>query len=76
MSSLRRGLPIAAWSPLGTLAVASSRAALVLLILAGLAAFLALAVLAFIGAPAVWSKNKERREAAIAVLRTILGRPG
>jgi len=57
--------------PLGTLAVASSRA---LLLLAGLVALVVLGLLLVVVFPVIWSRKRQRRESARAVLDRIFRR--
>jgi hypothetical protein len=68
---LRTVWRFAAMGSLATLAAASAR---VLLVLAGLALLVVLSVLVVVVGPAVWSRKKQRRDAALTVLRSMLGR--
>ncbi len=61
----------AAVVPLGAIAAVGSHD---LLILTAFAAILVLVVLVAVVIPAVWSKKKQRRDAALAVLDRIFGR--
>jgi hypothetical protein len=70
-SGLRLARRSAAVLPLGAIAAVGSRD---LLILAASAAVLVLVIVAVVVIPAVWSKKKQRRDSALAVLDRIFGR--
>jgi hypothetical protein len=66
-SMMRRS---AAVVPLGALAAVSTRS-LLILVLAGFVVLLALVMVGVVVTPAIWSRKKQRRDSALAVLDRI-----